>query len=103
MPTVIEMIKNAEEKAVSIRREASADARNIINEAPLDYQQTLDKTTEECRALLVSQREQAEFDGEKKAREVIEEYKEKAEKLCADARINLDSAATYILERLTDI
>ncbi|MDO4568305.1 MAG: hypothetical protein Q4B99_05015 [Clostridia bacterium] len=103
MPTLIETIRSAEERAAAIRREAAADARDVVADARLNYDAAINRANEDGKALLVSAREQSEYEGGEEARRIVARYEREAQELCADARGNTDAAVAYILERLSDI
>ena len=63
MPSLIETIKEAEERAKSIRAEAQASGRDMLLEANMNGAELVAKTTDDMRQRLANAKEEAEFEG----------------------------------------
>ncbi len=103
MPSLIESIKEAEVKAAGIRRDAIAQARDMVLQAEIDAGAQLVRVAGECRLKLVSAREEAEYEGRSIAQDIVSRRAGEAENMCKKAGKNLDKAASYIFERLVKV
>lgn len=103
MPSLIESIKEAEVKAAGIRRDALAQARDMVLQSEIDAGAQLARVADECRLKLVSAREEAEYEGRSIAQDIVSRRTSEAEDMCKKAGKNLDKAASYIFERLAKV
>ena len=103
MPSLIESIKEAEAKAAGIRRDALAQARDMVLQAEIDAGAQLSRVADECRLKLVSAREEAEYEGRSIAQDIVSRRANEAGNMCKRAEKNLDKAASYIFERLAEV
>ena len=71
MSSLIETIKEAEDRAKSIRADAQASGRDMLLEANMNGAELVAKTTDDMRQRLANAKEEAEFEGQKLARQII--------------------------------
>ena len=97
---VIKVIKEAEEKAEAIKKDAAAQARLVITNANTQAQDILDearKTAESHRSEVLSK---AESEGQLLYDGIINDAAKECDKILTKANDNMDAAASIILERI---
>ena len=97
---VIKVIKEAEEKAESIKRDAAVQAKLVITNANSQAQSILDeakKTAESNRADVLTK---AESEGQLLYDSIINDAARECEVISNIANDNMNSAASIILERI---
>ena len=97
---VIKVIKEAEEKAEAFKKDAAAQARQVITNANAQAQDILDearKTAEFHRSEVLSK---AESEGQLLYDGIINDAAKDIDKILTIASTNMDNAALIILERI---
>ncbi|MDD2397498.1 MAG: hypothetical protein PHG56_01185 [Tissierellia bacterium] len=97
---VIKVIKEAEEKAEAIKKDAASQARLVITNANAQAQDILDearKTAEFHRSEVLSK---AESEGQLLYDGIINDAAKESDKILTNADTNMDNAALIILERI---
>lgn len=97
---VIKVIKEAEEKAEAIKKDAASQARLVITNANAQAQDILDearKTAEFNRSEVLSK---AESEGQLLYDGIINDAAKESDIILTNASTNMDNAALIILERI---
>lgn len=97
---VIKVIKEAEEKAEAIKKDAASQARLVITNANAQAQDILDearKTAEFHRSEVLSK---AESEGQLLYDGIINDAAKESDIILTNASTNMDNAALIILERI---
>ncbi|HHZ00476.1 MAG TPA: hypothetical protein PLV23_06415 [Sedimentibacter sp.] len=97
---VIKVIKEAEEKAEAIKKDAAAQAKLIITNANAQAQEILDearKTADINRSEVLSK---AESEGQLLYEGIINDAAKDCDEILTKASANMDRAASIILERI---
>lgn len=97
---VIKVIKEAEEKAEAIKKDAALQAKSVITNANALAQSILDdakKTAELHRAEVLVK---AESEGQLLYDGIINDAAKESDELCQKANDNMNNAASIILERI---
>jgi V/A-type H+-transporting ATPase subunit G/H len=97
---VIKVIKEAEEKAEAIKKDAAVQAKSVITNANALAQSILDeakKTAQSHRSEVLSK---AESEGQLLYDSIINDAAKKSDVLCQKANDNMNDAASIILERI---
>lgn len=102
MSSLIETIKEAEERAKSIRAEAQASGRDMLLEANMNGAELVAKTTDDMRQRLANAKEEAEFEGQKLARQIIANAELEAIDFVRAAEANVRKCSDFIFERLCE-
>lgn len=97
---VIKVIKEAEEKAEAIKRDAAVQAKSVITNTNALAQSILEdakKTAQSHRAEVLSK---AESEGQLLYDGIINDAAKECDILCQKANDNMNNAASIILERI---
>ena len=97
---VIKVIKEAEEKAEAIKKDAAVQAKSVITNANALAQSILDdakKSAESHRAEVLNK---AESEGQLLYDGIINDAAKECDILCQKANDNMNNAASIILERI---
>lgn len=97
---IIKVIKEAEEKAETIKKDAAQQAKQIITNTNAQAQEIIDKAHESAEASSSNVIKEAEAEGQKLYDEIIKKASIECESILQNASSNLDDAATIILERI---
>lgn len=97
---IIKVIKEAEEKAETIKKDAAQQAKQIITNTNVQAQEIIDKAHESAESSSSSVIKAAEAEGQKLYDEIINKASIECENILQNASSNLDDAATIILERI---
>ncbi len=100
MRSFINEISTAEHEAEKIRQNAVMKAKDMISAAGVEAAETLEKLKEKDHQDLKSALEKAEADGETEAARLGAEFEEKADQICRKANEKLDSAVSYLLNKI---
>lgn len=98
--TVIESIKQAEQKAAEIRRDAVAVARDITADSAIDRQRMLDKKLGDAEKKAEVTRNKLGESAQRKADAVIEQGAESDLALERRARKELELAVRFVVDRV---
>ena len=91
--SMLEDIKNAEQKADALKKQATLDARNTVRDAQAEAHK-------EAEALIAEAIAQAEAQAKKEADALVEENRARDAAQAAEARKNLDQAVQYIMKKV---
>lgn len=100
MPSIIERVSQAEAQAVSRKKEAARQAREMDAAAQQAALNRLEEAKEAGRQLLAASAAQAEAKGKEIAQQIWEEQAALSAQRCHKARQALPQAVAYILERV---
>lgn len=97
---VIKVIKEAEEKAESIKRDAAVQAKLIITNANAQAQSILEEAKKAAESNTVDVLSKAESEGQLLYDSIINDAARECEAIFKSANDNMNSAASIILERI---
>ncbi|HHZ02528.1 MAG TPA: hypothetical protein GX396_06275 [Tissierellia bacterium] len=97
---VIKVIREAEEKAEEIKKEALSKAKSIVTDANEEAQRILDEAVKEAEFNRKSVISKAESEGQLLYDDIINETKRECEEISNRANDNMNDAVTIILERI---
>ena len=97
---IIKVIKEAEEKAETIKKEASQQAKQIITNANVEVSKILDDAREKAEFKSVEVLKVAENQGQLLYDGIISDAAKECENIKKSADQHMDSAASIILERI---
>ena len=97
---IIKVIKETEEKAEIIKREAAQQAKQIISNANLEAGRILDEARELSESKSSEILKAAESEGQSLYDEIINKSSDECKGILNKAEENMDSAASIILERI---
>ncbi|MEA5059716.1 MAG: hypothetical protein EOM66_10200 [Clostridia bacterium] len=100
MPSIIEKVSEAEAQAVSLRKEAGRQVREMDAAARQAALSRLEAAQEAGRALVAQAAAKAEEEGKHIAQEICEKEAAQSDARCQAARQALPQAVAYILERV---
>lgn len=100
MPSIIEKVSEAEAQALSIRKEAARQAREMDAAAHQAALTSLEAARENGRALIATATAEAEEEGKRLAQDILQELAAQSAQRAEEARQALPRAAAYILERV---
>ena len=103
MASIIERISEAEENALTIKREAVAAAKTRIADAELDAKQELSAAAKQAARMKTASAQEAENSSEAMGREILSTNNKNSDAICERARANMDSAVAYIVERVLEV
>lgn len=97
---IIKVIKEAEEKAETIKKEAVQQAKQIITDANAEQSQIVDKAREDAEFKSAQVLKVAEDQGQILYDGIISDAAKECENIINNAEKNMDKAASIILERI---
>lgn len=97
---VIKVIREAEEKAETIKKEASQKAKQIIANANVEASQILEKAHNTARSKSSDVLKAAESEGQILYDGIINNASKECENIFSKAESKMDNAASIILERI---
>lgn len=100
MPSIIELVSQAEEEAAALKKEAQAKAKEQIAASEAEAAAALERAHSSGRERVLAAQERAEEEGARIAEKVREVAASKADAQVNAAREKLPEAAKYILERV---
>lgn len=100
MPSIVERVSEAEAQALTRKKEATRQAREIEAAARQAAQGRLEAAREEGRRLIAESSAEAEAAGKQLAIDIWEKRAAESAARCEQARQALPQAAAYILERV---
>lgn len=103
MPSIIDMIAQAENEAESIRKQAQGRAKALISETGDECAKNEKLALEEVRRLMIFRRESAHHSAETLCADIMSKRRAEAEKNAQVAEKNTDKAVKYIIERVKSL
>lgn len=100
MPSIVDMIADAENKAETIKAEALAKAKERVAMALSECEKAEKSASAEVKQMLLIRRENALHSAARLSSEIIASRAKETQNNCAVARRELDKAAKYIIERV---
>lgn len=97
---IIKVIREAEEKAEVIKKEATLQAKQIIANANVQALQIIDEAKESSETANSEVLKNAESEGQLLYDDIITKAAEECENILKKADKNMDDAASIILERI---
>lgn len=97
---IIKVIKEAEEKADIIKKEATQQAKQIITNANVQALKILDEAGENAESKSSEVLKVAESEGQLLYDGIINDAAKECENILKNAEANMDNAASIILERI---
>jgi V/A-type H+-transporting ATPase subunit G/H len=97
---VIKVIKEAEEKAEAIKKDAASQARLVITNANAQAQDILDEARKKAEFHRSEVLSKAESEGQLLYDGIINDAAKESDKILTNADTNMDNAALIILERI---
>lgn len=97
---VIKVIKEAEEKAEAIKKDAAVQAKLVITNANSQAQIILDETKKTADSYRTEVLSKAESEGQLLYDGIINDAAKECDILCQKANDNMNNAASIILERI---
>lgn len=97
---IIKIIRDTEEKAENIKKEAVSQAKQIIADANLQAQQIISEARELSESESSGLLKLAESEGQLLYDGIMDEALKECESVLKNADENMDSAVTIILERI---
>lgn len=97
---IIKVIKEAEEKAEFIKKEAVQQAKQIITDANAEAIRILDEAKEFSESKSIEDLKTAESEGQLLYDGIINDASKECESILKKADKNMDDAASIILERI---
>ena len=92
--SMLEDIKNAEQKADDLKKQATLEARNTVRDAQAEAHKILTEKSQKMHSL------QAEAQAKQEADALVEKNRKRDEAQAAEARKNLDGAVQYIMKKV---
>lgn len=102
MRSIIGEIEAAEARAEEIRQSAVGDAREIQAAARDEAEKSLAALDEQERKATAEALEQAQIEGEKLAKQILETMSAEADAVCEQANQKLDAAVRYLIDRVRE-
>lgn len=103
MPSIVDMIAQAENEAENIRKEAQEKAKALISEASDDCAKNERLAAEEVRRLMLFRKESARHSADVLCADIISKRRAESEQNAQVAEKNTDKAVKYIIERVTNL
>lgn len=97
---IIKVIKEAEEKAETIKKDAAQQAKQIITNSNAQAQDIIEKAHETAESSSSNILSGAEAEGQKLYDEIINKTTIECESILQNAKNSFNDAATIILERI---
>lgn len=97
---MIKVIREAEERAESIKKESQLKAKQIISNANSEALNILDETRKRAEADRLDVLEKVQAEGQVLYEAIINEAKIKCDNILSQADKNMDEASSIILERI---
>lgn len=101
MPSVVDMIAQAEAQAESINAEAAKTAQEIVSQAVEAAAEAESLATAEVKRLHVLRKESAMHNAEILRKDILDKKSKAAQENARHAEQNIDKAVKYIIERIT--
>ena len=98
--SMLEDIKNAEQKADALKKQAALDARNTVRDAQAEALKEAEALIAEARKQAAAAVAQAESQARKEADALVEANRAKDGARADAARKNLDQAVQYIMKKV---
>ncbi len=98
--SMLEDIKNAEQKADDLKKQATLEARNTVRDAQAEAHKEAEALIAEARKQAAAAIAQAEAQAKQEADALVEENRKRDEAQAAEARKNLDGAVQYIMKKV---
>ncbi len=98
--SMLEDIKNAEQKADALKKQATLDARNTVRDAQAEAHKEAETLIAEARKQAAEAIAQAEAQAKKEADALVEENRARDAAQATEARKNLDQAVQYIMKKV---
>jgi V/A-type H+-transporting ATPase subunit G/H len=98
--SMLEDIKNAEQKADDLKKQAALEARNTVRDAQAEAHKEADALIAEARKQAAAAIAQAEAQAKQEADALVAENRKRDEAQAAEARKNLDAAVQYIMKKV---
>ncbi len=103
MSSIIERIEEAESTVVTIRRDASVNAKALVSDAEIASSREIDDANRSIRSIKRQYLEEAEDRAGEIAERLIAENRSKADELYESAKPRVPLAAEHIIERLLEL
>lgn len=98
--SMLEDIKNGEQKADALKKQATLEARNTVRDAQAEAHKEAETLIAEARKQAAEAIAQAEAQAKKEADALVEENRARDAAQAAEARKNLDQAVQYIMKKV---
>ncbi len=98
--SMLEDIKNAEQKADALKKQATLDARDTVRDAQAEAHKEAETLIAEARKQAAEAIAQAEAQAKKETDALVEENRARDAAQAAEARKNLDQAVQYIMKKV---
>lgn len=103
MRSIIDEIALAEEQADQIRQEAVSAARELLAASRVGAEEIYAHTEEEERDKMREAIAKAEEEGRQQAETILQELSNAADVQCEAARLKLEEAVSYLLQKVQEI